>query len=112
VRQQVRPVRADAREAQGFRDRGDHGYRTIGGHGERAVDPDPTRDLENAFEVREIDDLGDVCLGEAGSIPVAVDRSDAEASRTRLLDRTPLVAPCAHEQNRRHAGDARRSLAR
>ena len=60
------------------------------------------RDLDDLVDGREVDDLRDVGRREARRVRVAVDRSDAQAASARLLDRTTLMAPRAHEENRRH----------
>jgi len=45
-----------------------------------------------------------VCSRETGRLRIAVDGDDAQAAGARLLDRPPLMAACAHEENRLHGG--------
>ncbi len=102
VRQEVRRLGADAGQAELLGHRGDDGHRSISGDRQHAVDADASCDLHDLGDVREVDDLGDVGRREAGRVGVSVDRGDAQAARARLLDRAPLMAPGADEEDGRH----------
>ena len=96
--------RPDAGEPELLGDGGDDGHRAVGRDREHAVDADTPCDLDDLGDGREVDDLGDVGRGEARRFGVAIDRGDAKAAGARLLDRAPLMASRAHEENRRHGG--------
>ena len=104
MRQQVRGLRPDSGEPERLRDGGHHRNGAIRGHGEHPVDPDSLRDLEHFRNGGEVDHLGDVGLREARRLLVAVDRDDTQPARSCLRDRAALMAPRAHEENRRHGG--------
>ena len=102
VRQEVRGVRADSRQAESLRDRRHHRNGAICRHRQRPIDTHGAGDFDDLRHGREVDDLRDVRRCETRCVPVAVDCSDTQSARACLLDRTPLMAPCAYEQNRRH----------
>ena len=96
-------MRPDAGQTELLGDRGDDRHRAIGRHREHAVDADATSDLDHLGDRSEVDDLRDVRGGEPRRVGIAIDRRDTEATCASLLDGTPLMAPCAYEENRRHA---------
>jgi hypothetical protein len=94
---------ADAREAELLCDCGHDWDCAVRGDGEDAVNSVPARDLENRFDVCEVDDLGDVCGGEPRRLLVTVDADDPKAAGARMLDRAPLMPPGADEEDGLHA---------
>ena len=57
------------------------------------------RDLEHAVDVLEVDDLCGVGERETERLGIAVDGDDPEPERPRPLDRPPLVATGADEED-------------
>jgi hypothetical protein len=64
----------------------------------------PAPDLDDAVHVAEVDDLGDVGLGEPGCLGVPVDPDDVEAELAGANDRAPLVPAGADEEDRSRHG--------
>ncbi len=104
VSQEVGYYRADAGESQGFGHRRHDGNRAVGRDRQHAVRGYTSGDVEDLLDRREVDDLGDVRGREARCFGVAVDRCDPKPTGARLLDRAPLMASRAHEEDRRHGG--------
>ena len=99
MRHRVRDVSPDAGKSERLRNGGDDRDRPVGGHGQGAVDSVPSRDLDHAVDVLEVDDLADVggLEPERGAVPV--DRDDAEPELLRAPDRAALVAARADEED-------------
>jgi hypothetical protein len=91
---------ADAREAECLGDCGHDGNGTIGGDGQDALNGVPAADLDDALEVGEVDDLGDIGRLESESLCVAVDGDDAVAELADVLDGAPLMPSGADEEDR------------
>ena len=90
---------------EGLGDRGDDGHRAVGGDGQDAVDRVPAADFDDPGHVGEVDDLGDVRLGQPGRLRVPVDPDDPQAEAAGPHDRPPLVPAGADEEDRsRHGG--------
>ena len=84
------------------RDRGDDRHRAIGGDRHDSVHFVLASDLGDGGDVREVDDLADVCREQPERALVAVDRDDVCPAVANPLDRTALVAPSADEEDGRH----------
>src|SRR5262249_44425280 len=82
-----------------LRDRRDDRDRAIGGDGEDAVHVVPARDLPDAVDVREVDDLAPVGRLEPRSVGIAVDADDGQAQLAGALDPAGLVPHGADEEH-------------
>ena len=106
VRQAVRRLGADARQAERLRDRGDDRHSAIGRDREHAVDAVTACDLRDRRDVGEVHRLRDVRLAQAERVGIAVDGHDAEPELLRPQDRAALVAARADEQHAAHLARA------
>jgi hypothetical protein len=77
VRHEVRGLRADPRQPERLRDRGDDRDRAVCGHGQHAVDLVPARSVGDRLDVGEVDDVPLVGCRQAGRVRIAVDGDDA-----------------------------------
>ena len=99
----MRGLAADPRQPELLRHGRDHGDCAVGGDREHAVHPVAPRHVGDACNVGEVDRLGDVDLGEPGRVGIAVDADHTVPELLRPLDRAPLVAPGADEEDGWHA---------
>ena len=106
VRHQVRRLDADPRQPASLRDRGDDRDGAVGADRQHAVELEPLRRLQHRCDVREVDDLRDVGLGEPRRLGVPVDGGDPQPELLRAQDRAPLMAPRADEENGLHGRDS------
>ena len=107
VRHQLRRRAPDPGQAELLGDGGDDWDGPIRRDRQDAVDAVPSTNLRDRGDVREVDDLGDVGGREARRVLVAVDRDDAQVAGPRVLDRAPLVAPRADEEDGLHGADGK-----
>jgi hypothetical protein len=103
VRQDVRRLHADSGEPERLGDGGHDGHRAVGGNGQNPLGPVPAADVGHRGDVREVHDLGHVGFAQPGRLGIPVDGDDAVSELARALDRAPLVAPRADEEDRAHA---------
>ena len=81
-------------------DRGDDWHGPVGGDRHDAVDRVPPAELGDRIDVAEVDDLRLLGRREPRCVGVPVDGDDAGAELARALDRAPLVASRADEEDR------------
>ena len=100
VRHHVRGVGADPGQPERLGDGRDDRHRPVGRDGHYAVDFVPAADLGDGGRVAEVDHLRLVRECEPRRVGVPVDRDDTRAQLARTLDRAPLVASRADEEDR------------
>jgi hypothetical protein len=103
VGHQVRGRRADPRQAELLRHRCHDRHRPVCGNGQDTVDPGRTRNRDHGLDLREIDDVRLVGVGQPDRLRVAVDRDDPQSELLGAQDRTPLMAACADEEDALHS---------
>src|SRR5205085_1411495 len=99
VRREMCGCRADARETELLRDRGDDGHGAIGGHGHHTVDGVIATHRGHRVELVEVDRLADVGELEPWRLGVAVDRDDPHAELLHAPDSAALVPARADEED-------------
>jgi hypothetical protein len=99
VSHQVSRFRADAREAERLRDRGDHRNGAVGRDRQHTIDRVAAPNLGNRGDVHEVDYFADVGLAEPQSLRVPVDRDHAQPELLRSPDRAPLMPAGADEED-------------
>jgi hypothetical protein len=95
-------VRADRWQSETLGDHCDDRNSSIGRNGEHAVDPVLASYVGHRVEVREVHRFSHIGRGKARRLGVPVDRDDAQAAAACLLDRTPLMASRAYEEDGLH----------
>ena len=99
VRHQVRRLDADPRQVERLGDRCDDRDGPVGRDRQHAVEPPSAHRPQNGLQVCEVDDLRDICLTQTEGIRIAVDGSHPQPELLRALDRPPLMATRADEED-------------
>ena len=93
---------ADSRQAELLRDSGDDRDGAVGRDREHAVDPMRRATSSDRVNVREVDDLGDVGREQTWRLARSGRPRRREGRGARVLDRAPLMAPRADEEDGLH----------
>ena len=100
-------LRADPRQPEPLRDRGDDGHGPVGRDRHHTGDAVPPGHVCDGLGVAEVDHLRLVRRGESRRVGVPVHRHHPGAQLARAFDRPPLVTSAADEEDRaQHGRDA------